>query len=451
MTETLREQLAALARDRARAAGELEERIKTADTRRDGIRAELEALSDRLAALDREIDQLLASRRSEAWSHATRECQLVCGGLARSYAAILDAHDFWREMTALNGRRRTLLRGDPGLEQALQDYQSFEKSRATLDALPALHRQALLDTQAVLQRRVAPYLELHDAALQVQGDRRIALQIVVVGSADQAAQRWVLALPEGLENLPADIDGILSELAAGVTGGLADCGTQPGWSMGQVAIGGWAGFAEVVISGAQRGEGDLVALTEQLVRTRLLHLPLNLGGVIDLQVAEMSELAWKTGQELPKAAIAGGDARPPDTALDSAPGSWYSPADVLSWSQSSAAWPAASQSAQARRLRTLLTRLAARGSVGSTPAPLDELWKPLPAPDNQEMRAGIERLIAKGVLVEHAASPEQGRRVALNPHRLDEARDLINGDVTEFWADVLDERPQTPTPASPPL
>jgi hypothetical protein len=119
------------------------------------------------------------------------------------------------------------------------------------------------------------------------------------------------------------------------------------------------------------------------------------------------------------------------------PVKWYTDEDVRSWNRPFTATLNILWNAQARRLRTLLVRLVDRGVVGDQVTPVEPLWKSLPAPDDREMLAGIQRLIAKGLLLEQAGGAE--RRVSINPALAAEAHHLIRREMTEFWSDVLGE------------
>jgi hypothetical protein len=82
--------------------------------------------------------------------------------------------------------------------------------------------------------------------------------------------------------------------------------------------------------------------------------------------------------------------------------------------------------------------------IDTASIPVDALWKPLPPPDDQEMRAGIERLIEKSLLVEVETDAKAGRSVTLNRDLIGEAQNLINRNVTSFWVDVIDSQAAHP-------
>lgn len=440
--KTFRDELIALDQDCIRESQDAEARLKSLEAERDSVEAELKTLTERLTEIDQTIGLLLESRHSEAKTRVGREYRVVYNALARSMDAIADARDDWRALVKLTAQHRALVQNDPDLEQALQDYLAFEKDRPALDSLPVRHRQALLDAQAALHERVAAYLSLLDAASRLWKKRPLILKIAAVRDLDRARIYWLLALTEGLRNLPKGLSDDLRPLVVTVVNGLRDIGEQDGWAFGQMLMRGWAGFTEVVAVDVRIGEGDLVELSQRLVQARLNGLPLRLGEAIEAQVAECSYAAWRLGREQPDSAQSGDTARlmaegiRPDERVDETE-EWYTHEDVRHWNRPFTGTLNVLWNAHARRLRTLLTRLIDRGFVAAHATPKDPLWKTLPAPDDEEMRVGIEQLIAKGLLLEHADGSH--RRVSINPDLIAEAHNLIRREVSRFWTDVLGE------------
>lgn len=442
---TLHDELIALAQECDRAAQEAKSHLKALEAERESIEAELRQLTERLNDIDLQIERQIESARQADAARTSREARLVNGALWLSRDAIAAARADWKTLRKLTAQYRALARKDPGLEQALQHYLDFEKSRPDLDTLPVLHRQALLNTQEALHKRVAPYLTLRDAAAQLWRQRPLVLQLAVARDPERGRIYWIVALPQNLQSLPDGLGEDLSDFMVAVVNGIRDCGGQPGWFFKQVMMRGWAGFTEVMAVDVRTGRDDLAALTQSLVQARLNNSPLHIGEAIEAQVAEITFATWRAGRDLPasrqpsetdrRAAaptpVAGG-------AADS--GQWYSDDDLRYWNRPFTANLNILWNAQARRLRTLLTRLVDRGIVGDTSTPLEALWKSLPAPDDREMLAGIERLIEKSLLVEHSDGLE--RRVAINPELIEEARNLINREMTEFWSDIFGEQLQ---------
>ncbi len=438
--KTFREELIALEQDCIRESQAAEARLKSLEVERDGVEAELKMLTGRLTEIDQTIGLLLESRHGEAKTRVGREYRVVYHALARSMDAIADARDDWRALAKLTAQHRALIQNDPDLEQALQDYLAFEEDRPALDALPVRHRQALLDAQAALHDRVASYQSLLEAASRLWKKRPLILKIAVVRDLDRARIYWLLALTEGLRNLPKGLSDDLRPLVVTVVNGLKDIGEQGGWACGKMLMRGWAGFTEVMAEDVRIGEGDLAELTQRLVRARLNDLPLCVGEAIEAQVAECSYAAWRLGHEQPDSAQSGDAARFLAESISLAERvdeteEWYTDEDVRHWNRPFTGTLNVHWNAHARRLRTLLTRLIDRGFVAARATPMEPLWKTLPAPDDEEMRIGIEQLIAKRLLLEQADGSQ--RRVSINPELIAEAHNLIRREVSRFWADVL--------------
>ena len=435
---TLQDELSALEDQRLREAHEAEARLKNFEAERERIAAEQQALVDRLADIDRQIDQLLESRQAEDRARPDREFSIVQAALARSFDGILGARADWKAYAKLVRQVRALTLSDPQLDQAVHDYRAFEQSHPDLEALPPVHRQALIDAQNALRQRVAPYLAAHNAASGLWKHRPLILQVAVARDPDLARIYWMLALPENLASLSGGAGDDLADFMVSVVNGLKDVGSRPGWTFKQVMMRGWAGFAEVMAVDVRFGEGDLAEISRELVQARLTQAPLSLGDAIQAQVAEISRAVWRVGRELPVQAQGG--ARHP--AQPAHADSWYTDEDIRNWNRPFTTTLNLLWNAQARRLRTLLMRMIDRGIVGDNAVPLDPLWKSLPTPDDREMLAGIGSLIAKGLLLERAGASDGDRYVSIHPDMLTEAHNLINRNVTDFWVEVLGAQAQ---------
>ncbi len=116
---------------------------------------------------------------------------------------------------------------------------------------------------------------------------------------------------------------------------------------------------------------------------------------------------------------------------------WYTEADLVAWDRPTKVGEASRWNTQARRLRTVLIRLAVHGKVGSTGVPSAMLWEPLPEPHRSAVRSSIDALITKQVLRIVSGKRPSDRQVALNPAQMTEVQSLINRQVTPFWSDVL--------------
>jgi hypothetical protein len=118
---------------------------------------------------------------------------------------------------------------------------------------------------------------------------------------------------------------------------------------------------------------------------------------------------------------------------------WYNDADIVDWERSSKAAEPRAVTVQKRRLRTLLTRLIAQGKVGGATAPHELLWSSLPEPHREEMRVGIDLLIAKEILLPTDSHPDGGAGITVNPGMLGLVQDLLTQDTAVFWSALLGE------------
>jgi hypothetical protein len=118
---------------------------------------------------------------------------------------------------------------------------------------------------------------------------------------------------------------------------------------------------------------------------------------------------------------------------------WYNDADIVDWERSSKAAEPRAVTVQKRRLRTLLTRLIAQGKVGGAIAPHELLWSSLPEPHCEEMRVGIDLLIAKEILLPANSHPNDGPGITVNPGMLGLVQDLLTQDTAALWSTLLGE------------
>jgi hypothetical protein len=85
----------------------------------------------------------------------------------------------------------------------------------------------------------------------------------------------------------------------------------------------------------------------------------------------------------------------------------------------------------------MLIRMVARGGIGAALVSETALWENLPSPHKENLAAGVTRLIGEGLLSDFESEPDDGCRFGLNPEMLSEVQNLINRDVTPFWAGVI--------------
>jgi hypothetical protein len=80
--------------------------------------------------------------------------------------------------------------------------------------------------------------------------------------------------------------------------------------------------------------------------------------------------------------------------------------------------------------------MIAKGKIGSEGVLFDTLWANLPEPHQEAMQAGLEALRQRGFFQE-TKTGDGSAMVSLNPQMLLEAQNLINRDITDFWATIV--------------
>lgn len=110
--------------------------------------------------------------------------------------------------------------------------------------------------------------------------------------------------------------------------------------------------------------------------------------------------------------------------------------DLVSWNRPLRSVQGSKWNQRARRVRTLLMRMAGTGQVGAaSTARMNSLLVDLPERDRDDLADAIEMMTAVGFL--HKMGDADERVIALAPERLEEIASLINRDVTAGWVGIV--------------
>jgi hypothetical protein len=81
--------------------------------------------------------------------------------------------------------------------------------------------------------------------------------------------------------------------------------------------------------------------------------------------------------------------------------------------------------------------MIAKGKIGTRSVAIRRLWENLPSPHEERLETGVERLLEEELFVHTDSSSENGHNVTLNPEKMEDVQDLINRDITQFWAGII--------------
>lgn len=401
---------------------------------------QLDALRQRLDTLVTESAELQSRREAMSRQRPRAETEVVL----RVFAALADSLAAFRnrlaEVSELRAQREGLLRDDPDLAAALQNYREFERDKdRVLSALPTLYRSSLLQEHDRLRARVAPLIEGETQEARLLEDLVARLSVVVVGDPKQDMIHWLMPFPADTIQ-----DASESDMASVVMRALEGLARSEEWYFAALETGSWAGYVAMSALAEYTGQAALTESTQAALEAGLRN---QLPG-LQIEVVELSLPAWRYGLELsPPAEEEVSEQQEPEIVIPPAsivqeemlPGVWYRQSDIESWSRPLKDKSKSRWNQQARRTRTLLMRMIARGMVGGAWVEADELTAGLPQRHSEALREGIARLLEVEVLL-----PVDGdNRVTVNPNRLEEIQNLINRDTTEFWLPVINAQGST--------
>ncbi len=356
--------------------------------------------------------------------------------------ALLDALSQVRDSRAdLQRQIDSLIQQDPALETALLEYHEFETTRQkALEAVPSFYRHKLEAAHQKLQERLADLLTLENRLRDLPDLDSIYLPIVQALNGQHGQVFWVLpavAQTNGREDL---FTRRMNALENTLLRALASLAGERDTLLTDLERCSWAGYRGLT---TLADESDNIALAEAVQQHLAQTLP-EIWPFPDLavqpQVVALDWDLWLLGINRSGAFEPVQVEVEVETALPAA-GALFNERDVAAWERPLRVTEASSWTLTARRLRTLLTRLVAQGRVGCNSLPIESIWAGLPLAHADNLRQVLPILTDQGVLITEA---ENGNQIVhVNPERLGDVQDLINREITPFWAPVVQEDRET--------
>ncbi len=425
------------------------------------IQREIQALHAKLAQLSRDSVRLQDEISQMDDSYHRQEYKLLQISLATSYETLCNATEFWANLLELQAQHRIMLKKDSELEEVLADFLALDQQLMEIVSnLPKSYQQSLEERHRELDVRVRPYRELKHSMQILQYENAIQLMVIVIPVMNTRQVSWIIPFPANIIINPEDKTKPLFQVGNVLLDSLMDLSLNTEWHFEDIQVRNWATFTTLVATVEYDGEQDLKSVTESILKKAVSESPLFTKLTINVNIESMDQTTWELGlidltnsdvgteqAETDKSfeTVNSVDSPPsePVIPVEVATQGWYSDADIQSWERrvdnSNSNW-----NQQARRLRTVLIRLIAKGKFGTEAVPLETLWLNLPAPHAELMKAGLDKLLAAEVLkteITKNGTDGQKAAVALNPDLISEMQSLINRDISDFWQPLLVDTP----------
>jgi hypothetical protein len=447
--ERLRTRLQLLQEACSAATGQLKADIDVCAQDRATVWADIQALQRRLAQLERHEHNLRDTLVSQAEQCAGEQRDAAVAALKDSFASFVRGHGYWIQRAHLKNRIQALWTEDRVLEARIETYHKMETdTEQILSSVPDLIRDAVAQTlraeQEKIRAQITPFLSFQAELGALRPEQPFTLQVVVVHEPDDALISWILPFPADEAALPTDAAPIVSQVADEVMKSIGTFGKHKGWSIEDIEAKRWEGFAVLLALARYDGEQPIDMATQTLLAETLQGTPLFRDIDLEVRVELLPQAAWACGHQdialvTPAAAEEAEDElaeRETAQPLRETSQGWYTIEDLRSWGHKKDS----KLTPQARRLRTLLLRMVARGSVGAAAAPLHLLCETLPPKHAVEMRRGIESLLGAGLLRSVEAETAHAG-VTINPDMLTEVQSLISREPTLFWTEIGVQEP----------
>lgn len=327
------------------------------------------------------------------------------------------------------------------LEDLDQNIRSLEAEQKSLEEqLGSKELEAVLHEVGQSARTLAQVQYIWREPARDTGSLKLSLQLAMQLDAKNKEIGWILPFSADMTRSEPQASP-LNKVVDAVFKAIVSLRQSEDWHIAKVSVNRWASFVTLLTHAEYRGHQSPIDSAQAWIQAALTGDPLFAQVETRVEVAAISRLAWDRGltwsEQVSGLEPAKAEPYHSEIPLAEASQGWYRDADLVSWERPIKGPTDSLWNVQARRLRTVLMRMLAKGKVGSKTTAGEMLWQHLPEPHQSELRAGIQRLVEEQVLVEVASSPEEKPSLAINPERLGEVQSLINRDVTPFWAAIV--------------
>ena len=333
-----------------------------------------------------------------------------------------------------------ILAQDPTLERDLIEYHSFhEKADVALQSIPSYYRG--LFERAIQQQvlRLKAALDLEEKLNLLPNRSDEIVPVIFTIDKDHSQMFWALPAAIRIEEQDNDFSQRMDGLENAFIQCLSLLAHDPDWTLLDIERVVWAGFRSLTTLVEYSGKIPIRDAVQEFLAQRFIETwPFN-GLIPNPQVAELAWDTWLLGQPRSGAVLNLKAVFPEETLLLTEPMPqpvetvlrFFNEKDITAWERPLRVTENSNWTVSARRLRTLLVRLASQGRVGKDGISSEYVMSGLSKEHLASFENLVPVLIENGVLRQEAI---EGNTVfSLNPDHLEDVQDLINRDMTPFW------------------
>lgn len=339
-----------------------------------------------------------------------------------------------------------LLIQDPMLEQALTEYHAFHtKAEIAFQSIPPFYRKTFEQAIQKQTLRLKPCLDLEEK-LKILPDRS-DITVPIVLSVDKVHSQMFLAIPAA--HPTENQDGRFSQRMDGLENAflqfLSLLAKDLDWTLLEIERDSWAGFRSLTTLIEYTGQIPFRDAIQEYLDQRFIETWPFKNLTPNPQIAELDWETWKIGQSR-SGAILDLIAVNPETETVVSPvekaqqpvetvSRLFSEKDITAWERPLRVVEDSSWTVPARRLRTLMMRFAAQGRIGKEGLSPEQVLNGLSKEHVTSFEKLFPFLIESGVF--HQEEGNGKSFYSLNPDHLADVQDLINRDITPFWAPIV--------------
>lgn len=446
--QPMRERLGTLRTTHAVGQAKLNRQHAANESRQQEIEAQIQRLQAEREELMVTNEQLERERATAGRNVLEAEVAIILEELEASAHALRGLGELLYQRAQVDEYHRELLAKHPEWEAQLVDYRRYiADPTAVLETVPEWHRPAMQQSYTQLGQELAPLIQVEASKQTLPPLHQLTLAIGVTANLDALKIQWIIPV----RTAEARLDGV-QPLSGWLIHILrnAICGTDPqsGWDVADLVVSSWQDYVVLEALGEYHGPLTIDDASEALIQAAIMTSEHLKDVPLTISVAELSIALWQHQIVPQEELLPEKEPASPSGAISTllsqlfaAQGTdaWYSATDVQSWERPLKVSKTSLWTAQARRLRTLLMRMVARGYIGGDGVLLEQLHSHVPEPHATDLQRGIGQLLTNEILIFVPNGSVGQAYVTINPECMAEVQALINRDIMPgtFWSDML--------------
>jgi hypothetical protein len=400
--------------------------------------AERDETSKQLFQARKNLDSLEVEQQEEALDIVIHSLQQCLRQMLEVSSTNLDLRN------GIQNRKQALLDQDPSLALSLEEFKLFEKNyKNTLATLPEIYKNTIIEAHNKLKEKLANILEIEHQLEKLPLPRPIQLLILQSYDKETGEICWVLPAPTRSEDLPDSFGAWMDEMESAFIRCIATLPVEKNTILDEVARNNWAGYRCITTLSEETDEVALAGKVQEHLGQTISEFWMYPDRLIQNQVmpsvVSLDWDFWSAGVNRTYNVEESLVEKPAEVEV---PNPLFSKQDYLVWDRPLRVTAESLWTVSARRLRSLFMRLAAQGRIGKQGLPEADLLCGLPEPHRSAILARIEVLLQEELLISKV--DPSGNQLFINPVKLTMIQDLINRDVTAFWAPIVQDEATNP-------